>query len=82
MSVKCSFTVRGRGPFPVDMLRYDQCWPVFPDDADKIRDSLMNPSYKDTREIQLNSTKSFSTDARWSSFGWYIDMQTVEYFYG
>jgi len=27
MARRYEFTVEGRGWFPVDMLRYDQCWP-------------------------------------------------------
>ena len=76
MKNTCSFTVRGRGIFPVDMLRYDQCAPVFPQDASNL---LLSDS-DDFRDIQLNCYKRVPTFARWSSFGWVIISETVEYY--
>jgi hypothetical protein len=35
-----TFTVEGREAFPLDMLRYDQCWPATLDDAVTIADTL------------------------------------------
>ena len=67
---KYTFTVSGRGVFPVDMLRYDQCCPVFPGDA-----AYILTTFK--REVRLNSDKYPTTD-RWASFGWYVDLSTIE----
>jgi len=36
------FTVRGRGAFPLEMLRHDCCFPKSTEDADKIDDSIRN----------------------------------------
>jgi len=65
------FTVAGRGTFPYDMLRYDECFPVYPDDSNN-----MNPSIIEHREIELSHTSRnnfwFPTEGRWSSFGWIV----------
>ena len=39
---RITFTVEGHGYFPMDMLRYDSCCPVRPDDVDKITYSYDN----------------------------------------
>ncbi len=58
------FKVQGEGSnFPVDMLRYDQCWPRTTDDA------IALVSFP--REISLVS-HSKPTPDRWLSFGWKI----------
>ncbi len=74
------FTVRGRGEFPLDMLRYDKCWPSQSTDADKISptyDTLKSESRSELgrRDVYLCKytrlkTGSVSTAARWASFGW------------
>lgn len=63
MSMKC-FTVTGSGPFPFDMLRYDQCWPYESEDAAKM-------SGDEIRSIVLQTDwKRVITYKRWSSFTW------------
>lgn len=57
------FTVRGRGAFPIDMLRYDQCKPADPDLILKVR-------YDQSVEIQMVSLDGRVTVDRWRSFGW------------
>jgi hypothetical protein len=69
----CKFTVKGRGPFPVDMLRYDQCIPYQPDDTRK----LEADATEETREVTLTIPKGaasihYPTVGRWSSFGWNV----------
>lgn len=66
----CSFTVSGVGRFPFDMLRYDQCAPIFPDDARNIGSTGTGPGSR--RDIRLNSTKTYPTTGRWESFGWNV----------
>jgi hypothetical protein len=72
-----TFYVTGSGYFPVDMLRYDQCWPADGDSAATIADSI---GYYATREatppvrwtnrsIKMRSHREPAC-ARWSSFGW------------
>ena len=74
-----TFSVRGRGRFPVDMLRYDCCYPVTGIGADRLLDTDM----KTERTIVLRRVTRTSnwepTEGRWSSFGWYVirDSHTV-----
>lgn len=68
------FTVEGFGEFPVDMLRYDSCWPGRPEDAAAIID---HGDFRTRRAVQLvtaHATKGYPkiTDDRWSSFGWQV----------
>lgn len=66
-----SFTVIGGGAFPLDMLRYDNCWPSGPDDAGKIADSIELKTGR--REITLRTNlMSVPTASRWNSFGWKV----------
>jgi hypothetical protein len=58
------FKVSGRGPFPFDMLRYDEAWPVETMDALKL-------AAFDRREITLLANRE-PTVARWESFGWLV----------
>ncbi len=58
------FAVRGRGRFPVDMLRYDRCWPV--ENANNIID------HEGLREVTLVSNERYITPGRWASFGWTV----------
>lgn len=62
-----TFTVEGTGDFPIDMLRYDACWPATPTDSAVIQ-------YKNTeRRVVLEMMSSFpNTPKRWESFGWAI----------
>lgn len=62
------FTVEGVGDFPVDMLRYDACWPYMERDS-----ALMQPSYRERRRVVLQSRSvSGPTEGRWSSFLWRV----------
>lgn len=64
-----SFTVRGRGTFPFDMLRYDTCHPATAEDAIKLGE-------KDLRVVRLTmQTRTkirVPTEDRWTSFGWTV----------
>lgn len=73
-----TFTVRGRGEFPLDMLRYDTCWPRRGEDVHRIE-----PSYAtgegdlSKREVNLAmytpiKRGPFTTWERWNSFGWQV----------
>lgn len=66
-------TFRGSGPFPIDMCRYDQCWPLTQEDIANISDWTA-----ECREIRVGKyatlgaakdQKAF-TNERWKSFGW------------
>jgi len=65
--------VVGSGPFPMDMLRFDYCFPVRGEDAAKLE--------ADRTEKRAIALKSFTeggqifNEARWHSFGWEVVWQ-------
>lgn len=63
------YTVKGRGIFPLDMLRYDACWP---------RDSkaVEEIGNRELRSLDLTSNQPPSKE-RWSSFGWHVIKNNV-----
>lgn len=67
------FYVRGRGAFPYDMLRYDGCYPVGPDDAAAIAPTM----HWDDRTIKMCSPQGITTPARWASFGWSYNAENI-----
>ena len=65
------FYVTGKGEFPLDMLRYDCCYPYSGEDAAKFRTPDTLEEYKALRTVRLVSCSySGPTADRWSSFGW------------
>jgi hypothetical protein len=75
MTKKYYFTVTGRGAFPLDMLRYDGCYPVHPEDVDQIQQSLDPRWRRDRKEafkIRMATYKQIPTKERWSSFIWHV----------
>ena len=68
---KCySYSVAGRGQFPIDMLRYDGAWPADPDSVDKLTTFYWDSkSLQETRTVWLRSHRAPTPD-RWASFGW------------
>jgi hypothetical protein len=64
------FSVIGRGRFPIDMLRYDNCVPASENDAISIETG------KDMRTVRLRRFVTDNTNGpavgRWQSFGWDI----------
>jgi len=69
---KCTFV--GKGIFPLDMLRYDRCWPATTEDVMKIaycEDPMLNKeSYEITVCTYNYTSPSLFTYDRWISFGW------------
>ena len=69
------FTVTGSGTFPLDMLRYDRCFP-----RDSTDCALMdNSDYQRKRTVRLaiddaRRGRSAVTEARWQSFGWTVEV--------
>lgn len=72
-----TFTVTGRGRFPLDMLRYDACWPVTGDDASKLDSSDYDPADRLPRRVTLRTASGQPECARWSSFGWSVDQASI-----
>ena len=63
-------TVHVRGRFPVDMLRYDSCFPATAEDASAITDSVRERP-RGTGRVRLQAfskNKIHWTPARWKSF--------------
>ncbi len=66
-----SFTVEGRSDFPVDMLRYDNCYPDTSEDAVNMLSDEPEPRQVKLRRLVFNKTQ-MPTEGRWSSFGWKV----------
>jgi hypothetical protein len=76
------FTVSGKWPFPVDMLRHDGAAPATAEDAAKIealsRDHCDDPGFMHERHsvvlviTDLNA-RSRPCEERWDSFGWHVE---------
>jgi len=60
------FTVEGGGHFPVDMLRYDTCWPSSQEDVAQAF------AEKGVRKVRLSTPYNRVTEGRWLSFGWHV----------
>ena len=70
------FTVEGIGSFPIDMLRYDECFPDDQESASKIANSISHSySVPQDGEIYLAAwhPKGWEpTKKRWESFLWKV----------
>ena len=66
-----TITVVGNDQFPVDMMRYDLCYPKREVDSHEIERSFYPREHKE-RRIVLASPKA-PTEARWGSFGWLVE---------
>lgn len=81
------FAVTGKGVFPADMLRHDQCWPADTTSAQFITSPNREPRYVGTkvrdveqlRTVFLRTHSSWGTfgvsPARWASFGWGVRIE-------
>jgi hypothetical protein len=65
----CKYEVCGKGLFPVDMLRYDACWPSSSDDALALLLCPVPCQPELPRTISLIAIQP-PTKERWESFGW------------
>lgn len=72
------FTVEGNLGFPMDMLRYDACYPFDQHSVDQISDSHEAYNWRDKATDKLRVFKvtlvslQSPTEARWESFGWRV----------
>lgn len=62
-------TISGRGRFPMDMLRYDHCWPLHSVDSQTILDTATEEYRNKVWTVQVASNVREFTKARWMSFG-------------
>jgi hypothetical protein len=74
MAKGCKFTVRGSGRFPVDMLRYDRCFPTSTEAVMHIAHQLRDgEGVEQYRSVELATDwTSTPTVSRWRSFGWEV----------
>jgi hypothetical protein len=70
------FTVMGKGMFPYDMLRSDQCWPADTQSAMTIPTPDTAEERREPREVVLTSRQIrkhwLPEFGRWASFGWFV----------
>jgi hypothetical protein len=66
-----TFVVHGDDQFPIDMLRYDLCYPKSETDSHEIERSFRPREHGD-RRVTLVSSKH-PTEERWGSFGWAVE---------
>ena len=69
------FTVRGRGAFPLDMLRYDAAYPASSPDALVIEKTFRErlEGFTSVWTVHLQTRSEIGpTPGRWQSFGWQI----------
>lgn len=70
-----TFTVMGKGRFPHDMLRYDQC---FPCDGISVH-NIETDKCPVVRPVKLVSIASGGiTSLRWASFNWYVAEDSIK----
>lgn len=69
MAKRYRYTVQGGGTFPVDMLRYDSCYPC---DTESALNMLSDTGL---RKVVVMSSEA-PTVARWASFLW--DVSKIE----
>jgi hypothetical protein len=63
------FTVQGTSGFPLDMLRYDNCWPT--GDVTSLHRAVQYPRPLEVERVTLMGWK-MPTRERWASFGWFV----------
>lgn len=68
--------VRGKGEFPLDMLRYSQCWPCFAQDVANLTgdDMTERDKYLTPRSVNIgligNDVTATQCIERFKSFNW------------
>ncbi len=62
----------GRSSFPLDMLRYDACWPLRSADVYAIQDPIAHAGEDGRTSVTLAAGHKVPTLARWASFGWHV----------
>jgi hypothetical protein len=69
------FKVTGTGHFPIDMLRYDSCFPANPHDVPEIADCGERRTVELKRWVYGKDV--LPTAARWASFSWTVEPNSV-----
>jgi hypothetical protein len=74
-----TFSVEGDGQFPIDMLRYDRCYPHTEHESYEIMRSHDGESRKFRVKLQrIVYSKTPPTQGRWESFCWKVDEHSIE----
>lgn len=64
----------GKGAFPIDMFRYDGCYPHHETDSGKVTSHYSDPQSAAMRTVEIMAITDRKiapfTEARWASFGW------------
>ncbi len=73
MTYKTTFKVIGTGTFPLDMLRYDCCYPL---DSSTASDLGLEPRLEEVtvylEKWHQGTSYPRITEGRWRSFGWRV----------
>ena len=69
---RTKFTVRGGGPFPIDMLRYDGCHPASESDSARIENSDGRGQRDVTLVGHTDPDRTYPSRERWESFTWKV----------
>ena len=67
-----TFTAKGQGPFPIDMLRHDECYPKTETDSNKITATFQDHHFEIALERIVFDRDALPTAARWASFLWNV----------
>lgn len=65
------FRVTGARQFPLDMLRYDHCWPATADDVVTVSE-ILSGDIPAGHQTQVLMRGLGVTVGRWASFGWIV----------
>lgn len=71
-----TYAVEGRGHFPIDMLRYDMCWPDSEEDANTLYESTLKVAIPRCK-IQLSGFRPPTID-RWISLKWIVVPESIK----
>ena len=63
--IRTNVKVEGRGNFPLDMLRYDNCVAVNAND-------LLEKNPRTVQLVRFSLAGNVATVGRWASFGWTV----------
>lgn len=70
---ECRFVVEGRGSFPLDMLRRDECFPASTADAVRLDQTLPSGPRRKVTLVHRCARRWWEpTAGRWESFGWKV----------
>lgn len=65
-----TFTVEGRGEFPIDMMRRDRCEAADDASREALEATYENGGHVGRRRVTLTTDERTVTEDRWRSFGW------------